>query len=396
MVTLERSNYMGRLIEHYNLFIYSNSVRVAVTEGENIYVCLFDILKYIGRSEDMKIGIPQRLCKSLETINIAKSKSLYYILRSDIITLAGHYKIESKSISQKCGELIKWHDMLPSVIKIAKNNNMKSATVKEKPAINVSAGCIAKFSNADFGTIRTATINNEPYFVGNDVAGTLGYLSPKDAVRTHVDSEDKILVQLSDIQEGGESPLPNEAGSKITVINESGLYSLILRSKLPSAKQFKRWVTSEVLPEIRKTGNFTFNVNREDTDVEIMAKAHVILERTLSDMKKREELNAPKVEYYDEMVENRDYFTTSAIANELRVSAFILNRLLIESEICEIGKDGNPCVTKEFAHLQCVAPYVWNNNKTKKPKVIRTLKRWNKEGREFIIKIFKDGIESCR
>ncbi|MGJ3845975.1 BRO-N domain-containing protein, partial [Limosilactobacillus fermentum] len=96
--------------------------------------------------------------------------------------------------------------------------------------------------------VRTVTIDDEPYFVGKDVAEILGYANTRDALSKHVDSEDKNTVAIHDgIKRGN----PNQ-----TVINESGLYSLILSSKLPSAKKFKRWVTSEVLPAIRKTGAY--------------------------------------------------------------------------------------------------------------------------------------------
>ena len=104
------------------------------------------------------------------------------------------------------------------------------------------------FNNPDFGQVRTVTIDGEPWLVGKDVAQALGYSNTRDALNKHVDAEDKNTVAFHD----GTSGNPNQ-----TVINESGLYSLILSSKLPNAKKFKHWVTSEVLPSIRKTGSFT-------------------------------------------------------------------------------------------------------------------------------------------
>lgn len=103
------------------------------------------------------------------------------------------------------------------------------------------------FNNDEFGSIRTVTIENEPWFVGKDVAEVLGYTNPSKALSDHVDTEDKLNNEtlLSLGQRGG------------WLINESGLYSLILSSKLPSAKKFKRWVTSEVLPAIYKTGSYS-------------------------------------------------------------------------------------------------------------------------------------------
>ena len=102
------------------------------------------------------------------------------------------------------------------------------------------------FENEDFGEIRTVTINNEPWFVGKDVTDILGYTNSSKALADHVDEEDKLNNEsLSSLgQRGG------------WLINESGLYSLILSSKMPTAKKFKRWVTSEVLPSLRKTGSY--------------------------------------------------------------------------------------------------------------------------------------------
>lgn len=103
------------------------------------------------------------------------------------------------------------------------------------------------FENPEFGSIRTVEIDGEPWLVGKDVAVALGYTNPRDALRKHVDNEDRNTVAVHDGIKGN----PN-----MTIINESGLYSLILSSKLPGAKKFKRWVTAEVLPSIRKTGGY--------------------------------------------------------------------------------------------------------------------------------------------
>ena len=103
------------------------------------------------------------------------------------------------------------------------------------------------YNSDEFGQIRTVTINNEPWLVGKDVAEALGYERTADAIRQHVEDEDKGV---------GEIQTPGGI-QKMTIINESGLYSLIFGSKLESAKRFKHWVTSEVLPAIRKTGQYT-------------------------------------------------------------------------------------------------------------------------------------------
>ena len=119
----------------------------------------------------------------------------------------------------------------------------KQETRKE---IKESMSGLQIFKNGDFGEIRTVAIDGEPWFVGKDVAKALEYEKPDNAIRAHVDCEDRLTHQIS------------ASGQKrdMTIINESGLYSLMLSSKLPKAKDFKRWVTSEVLPTIRKTGSY--------------------------------------------------------------------------------------------------------------------------------------------
>lgn len=106
------------------------------------------------------------------------------------------------------------------------------------------------FNSPDFGQIRTIQKNGEPWFVGKDVASVLQYRDTSDALKKHVDKEDKILLKA------GETPTLKSSNFGMYIINESGLYSLILSSKMPKAKEFKRWVTSEVIPAIRKTGKY--------------------------------------------------------------------------------------------------------------------------------------------
>ena len=107
------------------------------------------------------------------------------------------------------------------------------------------------FNNEEFGQVRSVEVEGEPYFVAKDIAIALGYSNPRKAIIDHVDEEDKGVTKCDTL--GG--------AQEITIINESGLYSLILSSKLPSAKEFKRWITSDVLPKIRKTGGY---VNNDD------------------------------------------------------------------------------------------------------------------------------------
>lgn len=128
----------------------------------------------------------------------------------------------------------------------------------EEKVNNSILSSVKIFEKAEFGSVRTMLIDGEPWFAGRDVAVILGYSNTSDALSKHVDVEDKTVVKLSDIQDYRDSLLPDHMkGSKITIINESGLYSLILRSEKPEAKKFKRWVTSEVLPSLRSVGYYS-------------------------------------------------------------------------------------------------------------------------------------------
>ena len=158
------------------------------------------------------------------------------------------------------------------------------------------------FKNQEFGSVRTLVIDNEPWFVGKDVAEILGYSNPRDAISKHVDSEDKNTVAIRDgITRGN----PNQ-----TVINESGLYSLVLSSKLPSAKKFKRWVTSEVLPALRKTGQYQV---KELSGQELMAKALIEAQSVLAAKDKQIEEMKPKVVFADAVATSH----TSILVGEL-------------------------------------------------------------------------------
>lgn len=132
------------------------------------------------------------------------------------------------------------------------------------------------FNSPEFGQVRTFDKGGEPWFVGKDVATILGYERTADAIRAHVDDDDK---GVGEIQTPG-------GKQKIIIINESGLYSLVLSSKLPTAKKFKHWITSEVLPAIRKTGGYIANAETM-TDAEIMSKALLIAKQTIESREQR-------------------------------------------------------------------------------------------------------------
>lgn len=130
------------------------------------------------------------------------------------------------------------------------------------------------FNSPDFGNVRTMMIDNEPWFVGKDVACALGYANPKNAVPKHVSEEDKLSTQ---IEYSGQR-------REVTVINESGLYALIFGSKLDSAKKFKCWVTNEVLPSIRKTGGYQMPITT-DEKIMLLAQGHTELKQEIDEVK---------------------------------------------------------------------------------------------------------------
>ena len=156
---------------------------------------------------------------------------------------------------------------------------------------------IMTFVNEEFGSVRSTVINGEPWLIGIDISRILGYSNASKAVMVHVDDEDKQSVMLPNSQNG------NSVG-KFTVINESGFYSLVLASKLPGAKRFKRWVTSEVLPTIRKTGGYVANEDMfvetylpfADDAVKNLFKLQCQVINQLNDRIRRDE---PKVRFAD-------------------------------------------------------------------------------------------------
>jgi anti-repressor protein len=148
--------------------------------------------------------------------------------------------------------------------------------------------------------VRSLLLNNEPWFVGKDVAEVLGYERADNAIRNHIDKEDKLMHQIS----------ASGQNRNMTIINESGLYSLVLSSKLPSAKKFKRWVTSEVLPALRKTGQYQV---KELSGSELMAKALIEAQNVLAAKDKVIEEMKPKVVFADAVATSH----TSILVGEL-------------------------------------------------------------------------------
>lgn len=164
--------------------------------------------------------------------------------------------------------------------------------------------------NFENNQVRTLLINDEPWFVGKDVAQILGYSNPRDALSKHVDDEDKNSVAIRDGNKGN----PNQ-----TVINESGVYALVFSSKLPSAIRFKRWVTSEVLPQIRKTGSYA---SPQLTGEELMAKALIEANSVLARQSKQLEEQKPKVLFADSVIASKGSILIRELAKLIKQNGY--------------------------------------------------------------------------
>ena len=200
---------------------------------------------------------------------------------------------------------------------------------------------LKKFKNTDFGEVRTLLIDNEPYFVGKDVAEVLGYSNTAKAIRDHVDEEDKLTERIVLAGQNRE----------VIFINESGLYSLILKSKLPTAKQFKRWVTSEVLPTIRKHGVYATDELLDNPDflIDALQKLKAEREQRLIAEQRVLELQ-PKASYYDVILQSKSLVSVSQIAKDYGLSATKLNQLLNEWGI-QYKQGGTWLLYQEYAPM---------------------------------------------
>ncbi len=185
------------------------------------------------------------------------------------------------------------------------------------------------FESSEFGKVRTVLVNDEPFFVGKDVAEVLGYSKPRNAISSHVEKDDALKQGVTD-----------ELGrvQEMTLINESGLYSLILSSKMPRAREFKHWVTSEILPSIRRHGLYAVDEVLANPDMLINALTALKEERAKT--KVLEEQNAiqnqqiaelqPKASYYDLVLNCKDLVSVTTIAKDYGWSARKMNTYLHE------------------------------------------------------------------
>ena len=247
------------------------------------------------------------------------------------------------------------------------------------------------FSNAEFGSVRSIMVNNEPYFVGKDVAEILGYKDTAKAIFAHVDAEDKGV---------GELPTPGGV-QNVTIINESGLYSLILSSKMPNAKKFKRWVTSEVLPAIRKHGVFAVDTMLNDPDAMIAAlqaykeerQRRLLLESENAVQKQQLLEMKPKVSYYDVVINGPDLISITEIAKDYGWSAKHMNGYLHSKGIQYKQGDRIWILYQKYAEqgLTSTKTHAYLTGDGNTHTKVHTY--WTQKGRLFIYDLLKkDGI----
>ena len=165
---------------------------------------------------------------------------------------------------------------------------------------------VITFNNEEFGSVRCMSIDNEPWFVGKDVATALGYSNSRKAIQDHVDEEDKGVTKRDTL--GGKQ--------NMTIINESGLYSLILHSKLPSAKKFKHWVTSTVLPSVRKNGGYIQN-QENLSETEILANAVLVAQKIIEEKNQKILQMTPKADFYDTLMDTKNAIPMGEAAKRL-------------------------------------------------------------------------------
>lgn len=218
----------------------------------------------------------------------------------------------------------------------AKNSNIILTSESNEMGFSKEVKTVSSFKNSDFGELKIIIIDEEPYFIGSPIASFLGYTNPRKAIRDHVDEDDRLIMKVPDTQGWNETFRPYTLNTKILIINESGLYSLIFGSKMDFAKKFKKWVTSEVLPSIRKTGSYSITPKDYPSALraladEIDAKNRAIAERAQAEAERQQAIKTteeqrPDVEFAESFkkVDHENMWLIRDIAKKLEQNGIII------------------------------------------------------------------------
>ena len=237
------------------------------------------------------------------------------------------------------------------------------------------------FKNREFGTIRTiSNEQGEALFCAKDVCDALGYKQTHKAVERHVDKGD-----------GMKRPTPTASGIQTMLyINESGLYALILSSKLESARRFKHWVTSEVLPSIRKQGGYIVARPHESDEV-ILARALQIMQATLQRRDEQIAQLKPRADYADHVLDSISCFTVTQIGKELNMTGHDLNRLLCEMRI-QYVQSGQYLLYADYARQGLAKNRSFEYHTSNGELRTKTYLVWTERGRDFIHRLINKNL----
>ena len=249
---------------------------------------------------------------------------------------------------------------------------------------------ITTFSNLQFGNVRVAELNNEPIFCLSDVCSVLG-LTPKGVNQR---LSDEVISNYPIIDSLGRA-------QNALFVNEDGLYDVILDSRKPEARAFRKWITSEVLPSIRREGGYIV-VENEDTEADIMARALLIAQSTMERQKQRLELlqnenelqkkelkaSSHKVEYFDNVLQSTSVYIADQIAKELGITAITLNKKLVKMGIL-IRRNGQLLPTADYCNKGYTKTRTFYYEKTDGTKGSNCITVWTEKGRDFLLTILR-------
>lgn len=218
----------------------------------------------------------------------------------------------------------------------AKNSSIILTSESNEMEFSKEIETVSSFKNSDFIELKIIVIDHEPYFIGSPIASFLGYTNPRKAIRDHVDEDDRMIMKVPDTQGWNETFRPYTPNTKILIINESGLYGLIFGSKMDFAKKFKKWVTSEVLPSIRKTGSYSITPKDYPSALraladEIDAKNRAIAERAQAEAERQQAIKTieeqrPDVEFAESFkkVDHENMWLIRDVAKKLEQNGIII------------------------------------------------------------------------